>query len=67
MWGKGKKSKKQKQDPTTSTLKKMTKQISALTAAIASSMGIKTDGQGMIVTQVLELKTVVLGTGTTLH
>ena len=43
---KGKKSKKQKQDPTTSTMKKMTKQISALTAAIASSMGIKTDGQG---------------------
>ena len=33
--GKGKK--KQKKDPTTSTMKKMTKQISALTAAIASS------------------------------
>ena len=37
--------KKQKKDPTTSTMKKMTKQISALTAAIASSMGIATDGQ----------------------
>ena len=41
--GKGKK--RQKKDPTTSTMKKMTKQISALTAAIASSMGIATEGQ----------------------
>ena len=42
----GRKSKKkQKKDPTTSTMKKMTKQISALTAAIASSMEIAADSQ----------------------
>ena len=41
----GKAKKKQKQDPTNSTIKKMTKQISALTAAIANSMGISTEDQ----------------------
>ena len=43
MWWKGQEEAKER--PTTSTMKKITKQISALTAAIASLMGIAADNQ----------------------